>query len=169
MFVCIVCAFPIYQDTILNRTVPEDEFIMQDNRVAGMEYMPIGLSAEFIDKNRDTVGVAPDEIRILSHKRRGLSFTFSFENEGGSDQLIFTIPLIRYYGYKGTFTNSDGEIMPVEIEKSENGLAQVRLDNVSSGSIQAAYHKTGFEIAGEIITLLTLFGIIGYTIYRKRL
>ena len=167
-FVCIVCAFPIYQDTILNRTVPEDEFIMQDNRVAGMEYMPIGLSAEFIDKNRDTVAVDPAEIRILSHKRRDLSFTFSFEYEGVSDQLTFTIPLIRYYGYKGTFTNSDGEIMPVEIEKSENGLVQVRLANVSSGSVQVAYHKTGFEIAGEIISFAVFFGIISFILFRKR-
>ena len=165
---CAVCVFPIYRDTIVNRTVSEDEFIMQDNRVAGMEYMPIGLSAEFIDKNRATVTADTDQVKIISHKRRGLSFAFSFEYEGESDSLAFTLPLIRYYGYKGSYTTPDGEIVPVEVEKSENGLALVRLSDISSGSVQVAYHKTGFEITGEIISLLTLFGIIGLLFSAKR-
>lgn len=153
---CAACSYPIYHDTIVNRTVSEDEFIMQDNRVAGMEYMPIGLSAEFIDKNRDTVAADPVETRITSQKRRGLSFTFTFEYAGNADTLTFTIPLIRYYGYKGTFTNSDGKTVPIEVEKSENGLALVRVKNTGSGTVQAAYHKTGFELAGEIISLVTI-------------
>ena len=160
MISCAICAFPIYQDTIVNRTVSEDEFIMQDNRVAGMEYMPIGLSVEFIDKNRDTVAVIPEDTEILSHKRRGLSFTFSFAYSGEEDSLRFIVPLIRYYGYKGSYTGPDGKAIPVEIDKSENGLALVNLFDVKSGKIEVAYHKTNFELAGEIISLLTLTGLI---------
>lgn len=165
---CAACSFPIYQDTIQNRTVPEDEFIMQDNRIAGMEYMPIGLSAEFIDKNRDTVGVVPPEINITSHKRRGLSFSFSFEYEGESDSLAFTVPLIRYYGYKGTFTNSDKVTVPVKVEKSENGLALVRLSNVNSGSVLVSYQKTAFEKTGEMISLAAVIITISSIVRKKQ-
>lgn len=169
LFVCCsICAFPIYQDTIVNRTVSEDEFIMQDNRVAGMEYMPVGLSAEFIDKNRDTVAAEPAGVQILSHKRRGLSFTFSFAYEGDAETLSFTVPLIRYYGYKGSFTGPDGMAVPVDVGKSENGLALVRVPNTGSGAIQVAYHKTVSEIIGEIISIFTVCGLGAVLCFRKR-
>ena len=166
---CTVCTFPIYQDTIVNRTVPEDEFIMQDNRVAGMEYMPIGLDPEFVDKNRDTVAVIPEDAEILSHKRRGLSFTFSFAYDGDEDTLTFTVPLIRYYGFRGSFTGPDGNTAPVSVGKSSNGLAQVQIPSATGGTINVAYHKTAYEWTGEIITLLTIFLITGYLITKKGL
>ena len=164
---CIVCAFPIYQDTILNRTVSEDEFIMQDNRVAGMEYMPIGLSAEFIDKNRDTVAAIPEDVEIISHKRRGLSFTFSFAYNGDEETMTFIVPLIRYYGFKGSFTGPDGNTAPIRVGKSSNGLAQIQIPSVADGTVKVAYHKTGYEWAGEIITLLTISGIIAILLRKK--
>ncbi len=164
---CMVCAFPIYQDTILNRTVPEDEFIMQDNRVAGMEYMPIGLSAEFIDKNRDTVAAIPEDVEIISHKRRGLSFTFSFTYNGDEETMTFIVPLIRYYGFKGCFTGPDGNTAPISVGKSSNGLAQIQIPSVADGTVKVAYHKTGYEWAGEIITLLTISGIIAILLRKK--
>ncbi len=166
-FVCIVCAFPIYKDTILNRTVPEDEFIMQDNRVAGMEYMPIGLSAEFIDKNRDTVAAIPEDVEIISHKRSGLSFTFSFAYSGDEETLTFNIPLIRYYGFRGSFTDSDGNTVPISVGKSSNGLAQVQIPSAEGGTVNVAYHKTAYEWAGEIITLLTISGITAILLRKK--
>ncbi len=164
---CAACAFPICQDTILNRTYPEDRFIMQDNRVAGMEYMPIGLRAEFIDKNRDTVASLPEDVEILSHKRRGLTFSFSFAYSGDEPSLTFVVPLIRYYGYRGTFTPENGDPMPIDVGRSENGLVSVRVPAVNSGSILVSFHKTGFEIVGEILSLLTLFAGF-FCIFRKR-
>jgi hypothetical protein len=166
---CAVCTFPIYQDTIVNRTVPEDEFIMQDNRVAGMEYMPIGLDPEFVDKNRDTVAAIPEDVEIISHKRRGLSFTFAFSYEGDEETLTFTIPLIRYYGFRGSFTDPDGSTAPIIVGKSSNGLAQVQIPSAAGGTVNVAYHKTAYEWAGEIITLLTMFLIAGYVITKKGL
>ncbi len=168
VIVCAVCSFQIYRDTILNRTVPEDRFIMQDNRVAGMEYLPSGLRAEFIDKNRDTVGKDPSDVEITSHKRSGLSFTFSYQYAGDEPLLRFTVPLIRYYGYKGTYTSPDGETTPVPVDRSENGLALVQLPNSSGGTIRVAYHKTGFEKAGEIISLLTMFCGIFFVIQKQK-
>lgn len=164
----MVCVFPIYRDTVVNRTVPEDEFIMQDNRVAGMEYMPDGLSPEFIDKNRDTVGTEPENITILSHKRRGLSFTFSFDYSGEDPWLYFTVPLIRYHGYRGVFTDGNGSSAPLEIERSEDGLVLVRLPACSGGTVSVSFHKTPYEITGEIITLLTVFGVLGYSLLKRR-
>lgn len=167
MLVCIVCALPIYQDTILNRTVSEDEFIMQDNRVAGMEYMPIGLSAEFIDKNRNTVAAIPEDVEIISHKRRGLSFTFSFVYNGDEETLTFIVPLIRYYGFRGSLTDPDGNTAPISVGKSSNGLAQVQIQSAADGTVKVAYHKTGYEWAGEIITLLTISGVIAILLRKK--
>lgn len=165
---CAVCAFRIYADTILSRTVSEDQFIMQDNRVAGMEYLPTGLSPEFIDKNRDTVGREPSDIEITSHKRSGLSFTFSFAYDGDEPFLNFTVPLIRYHGYTGTYTSPDGKNDPIPVNRSENGLALVRVPNSQTGTIRVAYHKTAFEKTGEAISLLTLSAALYLFIRKKR-
>lgn len=164
---CAVIAFPIYRDTIVNRTVSEEKFIMQDNRVAGMEYLPSGLSAEFIDKNRDTVACDPPEIEILSHKRRGLSFTFDFAYRGDAEELVFDIPLIRYHGFRGTFRAADEDPVPVTVGRSDVGLVQVRVKAVPEGTVSVAYHKTNMEKAGEIITILTLLGIMVTILHRK--
>jgi hypothetical protein len=168
MIGCAVCAFPIYRDTVINRTVPEDEFIMQDNRVAGMEYLPSGLRAEFIDKNRDTVKCDPEDVQILSHKRRGLSFTFDFSYSGDAEKLTFDVPLIRYYGFRGTFTPENGTRIPLEIGRNKVGLAQVQVDSIPSGSVTVAYHKTMMEKIGEAVTAATLLGIGAFMIFRKK-
>ena len=111
---------------------------MQDNRVAGMEYLPSGLRPEFIDKNRDTVGTEPANI------------------------------VIRYHGYKGTYTSPEGETSRIPVKRSENGLVLIQLPNSSSGTIHVAYQKTAFEKAGEVISLLTLFSIIFFIIQKQK-
>ncbi len=168
MIGCAVCAFPIYRDTVVNRTVPEDEFIMQDNRVAGMEYLPSGLRAEFIDKNRDTVKSDPEDVQILSHKRRGLSFTFDFSYSGDAEKLTFDVPLIRYHGFQGTFTPENGTRIPLEIGRNKVGLVQVQVDAVPSGSVTVAYRKTLMEKLGEAVTGATLFCIGAVIFFRRK-
>ena len=153
---CAAVAFPIYRDTIVNRTVSDDEFLMQDNRVAGMEYLPSGLKPEFIDKNRDTVGCDPADIEIRSHKRRGLSFTFDFAYGGDAGELVFDVPLIRYHGFRGTFRGEDGTAVPVTVGRSETGLVQIRVPAVPEGTVSVALHKTNMEKAGELITIIAL-------------
>ncbi len=140
---------------------------MQDNRVAGMEYLPSGLRPDFIDKNRDTVDTEPANIEIVSHKRSGKSFRFSYKYDGDEPMLNFTVPLIRYHGYKGTYTSPEGETSRIPVNRSENGLVLIQLPN-SSGTIHVAYHKTAFEKAGEVISLLTLFSIIFFIIQKQK-
>ena len=159
---CAVCAFPIYEDTAANRTVSENEFIMQDNRVAGMEYMPRGLTAEFIDKNGDTV-LCDTDAEILSHKRSGLSFTFSYSGAGeGTD---FAVPLTSYYGFKAELTDDSGNTEEIPVGRSDNGLVSVR--GTGSGTIRVWLAKTTAQRMSECVSLCTVV-LIGVYCLRKR-
>ncbi|MBR6089581.1 MAG: hypothetical protein IKP86_06585, partial [Anaerolineaceae bacterium] len=110
----------------------------------------------------------PENITILSHKRRGLAFTFSFDYRGDASGLYFKVPLIRYHGYQGVFTDENGSRTPLEIGRSEDGLVLVHLPADSKGTVSVSYHKTPYEITGEIITLLTIFGTMGYSFLKRR-
>jgi hypothetical protein len=142
--------------------VSEDEFIMQDNRVAGMEYMPQGLTAEFIDKNADTV-LCDTDAEILSHKRSGLSFTFSYSGAGeGTD---FAVPLTSYYGFKAELTDDAGSTEEIPVGRSDNGLVSVR--GTGSGTIRVWLAKTTAQRVSECVSLCTVI-LIGVYCLRKR-
>ncbi len=160
---CAVCAFPIYQDTIVNRTVSErDDFIMQDNRAMGEEYLPQGLTAEFVDKNADTV-LYDTDAEILSHKRRGLSFTFSYS--GAGEDTEFIVPLTGYYGFKAELTDADGNTAELPVERSANGLLSVHAGG--EGTIRVWLAKTAAQRLSEGISLLSCVVIALYFL-RKR-
>ncbi len=160
---CSVCAFPIYRDTIVNRTVSEDEFIMQDNRAMGEEYLPQGLTAEFIDKNADTV-LYDTDAEILSHKRRGLSFTFAYTNAGEDTEFI--VPMTGYYGFKGELTDESGNKSELPVERSANGLLSVHAGG--DGTIRVWLAKTTAQRVSECVTLCAVVCIAIYCLRRRR-
>ena len=160
---CAVCAFPIYEDTVANRSVSaETDFVMQDNRAMGEEYLPQGLTAEFIDKNGDNV-LCDTDAEILSHKRSGLSFTFSYSGAGeGTD---FSVPLTSYYGFKAELTDEDGNTEGIPVGRSDNGLVSVR--GTGSGTIRVWLEKTTAQRVSECVSLCTVV-LIGVYCLRKR-
>ena len=150
-------ALPVLRETIRNRSVPRDLFVMQDNRVSGGEYMPAGLANDFPDKNGDTVFIADRDpgLLITSHDRRGLSFSFSYELPEDSGEVRFSLPLIYYTGFQGVVTSSNGDVVSPEVTGDSMGLVSLSNSGFTQGSVTVSYQKTRIQRISEFVTLLT--------------
>ncbi len=169
VFMCaVLCAEPILYEAVNNRFVETPQFILQQNRIGGGEYLPRYLNIEFADKNRDTVLYNDLPIEIKEHDRQGLRFRFSYSLSNVSDSDIFEIPLAYYTGYHGQLTTEDGKKIPLEIIQSMKGLTSITGINENNGTIQVWYEKTMLQKAGEIITTLTVFAGIAVTIFKLK-
>ena len=158
----IVCGFPVVYETMSSRMVPQDRFWMQNNRVSGGEYKPIGLSIEYIDKNRDTVKTDPANVPIVYHDRKGLTFTFSWA--AAENEIVdFEVPLIDYVGYRAELTTEDGKTKSIPVRRADNGLVLVNNDGQAYGSIHVHFEKTVIQKAADgfsVISYLVLFFIM---------
>lgn len=158
LFCFFTTAFPILKESVEHRSNPKSEFVMQDNRVSGAEYMPARLLTDFPDKNRDTVFTEdPEEpYLITAHDRRKLGFTFSYEAPEGADEVFFSIPLIYYTGFQGTLEDEKGNCFPLKISWDSIGLVQVSNQALSRGTISVHFEKTTAARIGECVSLLTI-------------
>ncbi len=157
-------AYPIFQETIQNRTVKKNLFVMQDNRVSGAEYLPKGLDNDFPLKNADTVFI-PDgksKLKITGHDRQGLSFSFSYELSGDTDDVRISVPLIYYTGYQGTITAENGSVIHPEIRWDNRGLVSLSSSGISRGTVCVSYQKTNIQKISEVITLISFIIFIFY-------
>ena len=166
-FCFVFTAYPVLNESVRNRTVAKDLFVMQDNRVSGAEYMPVGLETDFPAKNADTVFIEEGNVTptITFHDRQGLSFTFSYELPEGSGEVRFTVPFIYYTGFRAELETEDSSVTELPVEWDSRGLTAVGNAGAERGTIRVWYAKTAAQIVGEIITLLTA-GV--FVILRKR-
>ena len=67
LFCFFSTAFPVLRESVQNRTVDKRLFVMQDNRVSGGEYMPLGLDNTFPGKNADTVLITESDTIFLDN------------------------------------------------------------------------------------------------------
>ena len=158
LFCFFSTAWPVLRESVLHRSVPKSEFVMQDNRVSAGEYQPVGLTRDYPSKNADTVRLAENDIplTITDHKRQKLGFTFSYEVPDDAGEVRFSVPLIYYTGYRGTLTTEDGRTLPAEITPDEQGLVSLGSRGISRGSVSVSYQKTIPQRIGEGITIITL-------------
>lgn len=163
LFCFFTTGYPILQESAQHRAVEKRMFIMQDNRVSGEEYLPVGLDKDYPGKNADTVHLYEENIPLVitEHKRRKLSFRFSYEIPEEVGEVHFSVPLIYYTGYRGVLTADDGTIIEPEITWDERGLVSLSNHGLSHGSVFISYEKTYLQKIGEFITLVTLCSYLG--------
>ena len=134
---------------------------MQDNRVSGEEYMPLGLDSEFPDKNADTVLLAEDvPLTITAHKRQKLGFSFAYEIPEDQVDVHFSVPLIYYTGFRASLTAEDGTVLHPAVSWDDKGLVSVSSEGIPRGSVSVAYEKTACQRIGECITVLSVILIL---------
>ena len=158
LFCFFSTAFPILRDVTTNHTVEKQQFIMQDNRVSGGEYLPVGMASDFPGKNADTVLLSESDVplTITAHKRQGLGFSFSYELPEDSGSVRFSLPLIYYTGFQGTLTAEDGSVIHPDISPDERGLVSLNNGGISRGSVSVTYQKTAVQIVSECLSLLSV-------------
>ena len=149
--IAFITGFPVVYHTFSNRMISRERFWMQDNRVSGGEYKPIGLDIEYVDKNKNTVKTDHPEVEITAHKREGLTFSFEWNAPENVD-VNFDVPLIDYVGYQADLIKEDGVILPIPVLRAENGLVQVGNHGLSHGSIHVHFEKTTVQKVSEYVT-----------------
>ena len=169
VFGAAVCGMPIIAETVANRRLSLDEYLYQEkfNSLSGAEYLPSSFRREIAETNKDSVFSNADDYKITQHKRRGLTFAFSYEMNDGED-VYFTVPLVMYTGYRAELTAADGTVTELHPEADDVGLVRVYTGGVDSGNIFVHYEKTGIQIVSEIISLSALAFIIIARLYKKR-
>ena len=168
VFCFFTTAFPILNEARVHRTVLKTNFVMQDNRVSGAEYLPVGLDRDYPGVNVDTVRLAEADVplNITSHKREKLGFRFDYELPEDCRTVHFSVPLIYYTGFRGTLTAEDGTVLTPEIGWDQMGLVSLSNEGLSRGSISVSYQKTLPQHVGEIMSLLSIIFLL--FIWRKR-
>lgn len=154
-------AFPVLREAAVHRAVNKSDFVMQDNRVSGEEYLPVTLDAEYPYKNADSVQLTQSDIplAVTSHKRQKLGFRFSYQLPEDSGEVHFSVPLIYYTGFRGTLTAEDGTVIHPEITWDERGLVSLSNMGVTRGTVSVSYQKTACQWIGECMTLLSILTI----------
>ena len=165
------CGLPIIVDTCANRMRPTYQYaIYQSNAeiLSGAEYLPVNFQPEFAAANKDNVLTNAGDYEITEYKRRGLTFTFSYEVQNGGDDVSFSVPLIMYTGYRAELTAADGTVTELHPEADDIGLVRVYTGGVDSGTIYVHYEKTTIQIISEIISLTAVAFIIVLKLYGKK-
>lgn len=166
-FCFFTTTFPILQESVRHRIVEKRMFVMQDNRVSGEEYLPLGLDSEFPDKNADTVLITEDvPLTITAHKRQRLGFSFSYEVPEDKAAVHFSVPLIYYTGFQASLKTEDGTVLHPAVRWDDRGLVSVSSEGIPRGSVSVYYEKTACQWIGECITILSLV-MIGLLIRKK--
>ncbi len=169
LFCFFSTAFPVLQESVTHRSVDKSLFVMQDNRVSGAEYLPVGMDNEFPYQNGDTVFLSDSGDRpvITSHDRSRLSFRFTYELPEDSGEVRFSVPLIWYTGFRCVLTAADGTVLHPEVRPDERGLVSVSNEGFSRGTVFVSYEKTAAQRISECVTLLTLLCCSVYAFRKK--
>ncbi len=165
------CGLPVIIETCENRMRPTYQYaIYQSNAeiLSGAEYLPVNFQPEFAAANKDKALSNAADYEITDYKRRGLTFTFSYEVKDGNEDVYFSVPLIMYTGYQAELTAADGAVTELRPEADDIGLVRVYTGGVNSGTIYVHYEKTTIQIVSEIISLTALAFIIGMKLFRKK-
>ena len=166
------CGLPIMIDTCANRMRPTyqyDYYQSKVNVLSGAEYLPADFKTQYIKiENKDDVVSSAADCEITDYKRRGLTFTFSYEVKDAGEDVYFSVPLIMYTGYRAELTAVDGTVTELRPEADDIGLVRVYTGGVDSGTIYVHYEKTTIQIVSEIISLTTVAFVIVLKLYKKK-
>ena len=92
----------------------------------------------------------------FKYAKNGLKVNISFENNKETNTYV-EVPIYYYYGYVAENPENNTKY---KIEKGDEGVIRVYLENSESGTIQIYYKTTIVQKLSIIITIVTLLGII---------
>lgn len=131
----------------------------------GQEYLPVELDYNRLQLNSyisvldndQQIPVSKDGIRTTTYIEKGYKATF------------VEVPLIYYLGYVSNITSPEGEVTPLAIEKSENGLVKVIVPDNLYGTLNVWYDGTELQEISYFISIATIIVVcIAFAIYKYK-
>lgn len=131
----------------------KNEESLDDSYYMGGEYLP--ENGECADKSI-TDPVFSEGVRMTQCDRNGSHFRISCSNESERAGYI-DAPLLYYRGYEAVDTATG---IKLEVVKSEEAKVRIMLPAGFGGEISLHYHEYWYWRVCEMISLLTLIGVI---------
>jgi hypothetical protein len=132
---------------------------MGNGYTPGNQYMKYGTDPDLNKYNRFEVG---DGILIKEKEKGALSAEILCENNSGKDSWI-EVPLNAYKGYKAYSGNEE-----LEIVEGYNNVIRVIVPSDFSGRITIKFCSPWYWRVGEIISAITIIGLLVYAFVRLR-
>ena len=131
-----------------------------------IEYLPKGATSSYF---ADSMPVISDGVQTLAYFKdiNQVTWQYQTQTEGG----YFQAPLIYYPGYNAMlFDNSGNYVTMLETNMADNYRVQVDLpEGYDSGIIVIRYEGIWYFRYCAIISLIGIFGLVGYMVFRKNL
>lgn len=139
-------------------------YTIADSIGGGQEYLPLETDYDYLLQN-SFIATTDTGLKTAVSKD---DFKVSFVLEDYYDATSVEVPLIYYLGYVSNITTLDGEVIPLAIEKSENGLLNLIIPEGIYGIVNVWYEGTNIQTFSYIISILTIIIVcISFIIYKK--
>lgn len=157
IFTALTCFFVVsgswfYYD-ILNRGDvyrPYDTTDLNSTLLGSEEYLPTGTNLSLLNLTEPLAG---EGVEIQQYEKEGTSIQLRLTNH--SETGYVELPLLYYKGYVAL---SGSDILP--LSKGTNNVVRVELPADFDGEITVYFHEPLSWRIGEVISLITLLGII---------
>jgi len=113
----------------------------------GREYLPLEVNYAELTNSNQAISNSGEKIDLKKDNLR-----CEFENK--KETLWFDVPYIYYNGYKANLEKTSGEVIDLEIEKSEKGLVRVKLDENKQGNIVVWYDGTTLQKVSYVVSIV---------------
>lgn len=127
----------------------------------GKEYLPIEVDYKNLNTPLQAISNSDEKTNITKS-----ALTCEFE-KNDITSIWFDVPYIYYYGYVANITTPEGEVIPLSIEKSDNGLVRVKTPENETGTIKVWYNGTKLQKISYIISLISIITLSSYAIIKK--
>ncbi len=134
---------------------------VMDYRNSVMDYYAEDTDVEHIWANGDTV-VSDDTVTVSDYERKGMSISFSYSNAKEGTALQFPI---YNYGMHRIYLNGQ-ETEPAADRNHQ--LTVMIPKGCDEGSCEVRYHEPAVYIIGNLISILTLAGMAGYQLRKRK-
>lgn len=135
----------------------------------GQEYLPTETNYNYLLNN--SLIMSTDTGAKAAIAKDNFKCTFVLEDYYNASSV--EVPFVYYLGYVANITTPEGQVTPLTIEKSENGLLKLIVPDKLYGTINVWYDGTPVQNISYIISLATIlitalsFGIYKFIKYKK--
>lgn len=130
-----------------------DSFVM-----SGEEYLPVNTVLDELTKEKLQIS---EGIEISDYQKNGTTIRLHVKNMAEKEGQL-ELPLLYYKGYQAEEIQKDGTRLPVEVQAGRNNVVSLRLEAGSEGDIAVEFREPWYWRAGEICSILFVFGILWY-------
>lgn len=136
-----------------------EEYLYEHTNYVGMgEWLPTNYSKWVVELDAsDKIWSPGGELDLIKEDYNQYSFVAA-----QPDCDTYVLPLMYYKGYEAILHTNTGECVELPVLRNDSALVQVLNESGLTGTVEVSYAGTTVQKISDIISLLTLCGVIIY-------